>query len=704
MNTVLLKGLVLSFLMGTAAASAKELHLKSEALQLKSNFSKSQSEVSETNYYIVQFKESLSFEHRELLESYGAEFKAFIPDDALLVKISASDREIFRNQQSDKIEQMIPYTAQLRVSNEIRPSVFTKDQNALLVVRICEGENKEDILREIGRYENTRVEDVDGRLIYLVSAYNEIYSIAAIEGVEWIEPVPTFETAYADLGSADNKNNNFRTRSTGDYSDLNGLESGTRIMNLPYAYKRGLSGAGQVVGMADTGLDSGELGKLHPDFGGVFRGYAVALFANSWGDPQGHGTHVAGSVIGTGLESAGKIVGAAPGARFVAQGMWSRMINNIMVPTKLGDMFAQTYDDGARIHTNSWGSPQNLGAYNNFSVQVDEYMWNNQDMLLIFAAGNSGQDLDANGRIDEGSVSSPGTAKNVLTVGASENYTKLGGIQVPLKDLRGGKQKWGAEPIASDFLSDNPNGIAAFSSRGPTSDGRVKPDIVAPGTNILSTRSSHPDAGVLWGAYNDKYVWAGGTSMATPLTAGAAAVMREYLVKVKNQKNPSAALLKASLVHTAKDLFPGQFGVGQRQELLTKRPNVHEGYGRVDLARIPLLDYGMLRDNKLGLAEGENAVYTMRVTKRSAVIVTMAYTDAPGSPSTKKALVNDLDLMVVDKAGNVVLGGKDHTNNLELLEALFEPGDYRIIVNAKRIVNGKNGKQPYALVLTRFNL
>ncbi len=73
--------------------------------------------------------------------------------------------------------------------------------------------------------------------------------------------------------------------------------------------------------------------------------------------------------------------------------------------------------------------------------------------------------------------------------------------------------------------------MAAFSSRGPTDDGRVKPDIVAPGTNIVSSRSHYPDAGTLWGVYeeNPDYIYSGGTSMATPMVAGAGVLMRQWL-------------------------------------------------------------------------------------------------------------------------------------------------------------------------------
>lgn len=83
---------------------------------------------------------------------------------------------------------------------------------------------------------------------------------------------------------------------------------------------------------------------------------------------------------------------------------------------------------------------------------------------------------------------------------------------------------------------------------------------MAPGTNILSarTRAVSAEADIGWGNYNDHYVWMGGTSMATPLAAGAAALMREYLMTEAGFDLPSAALIKAALLNSAEDISPGQ--------------------------------------------------------------------------------------------------------------------------------------------------
>ncbi len=90
-------------------------------------------------------------------------------------------------------------------------------------------------------------------------------------------------------------------------------------------------------------------------------------------------------------------------------------------PEDLHLLYQQAYDAGAHVHSNSWGG-NNAGDYNIESVQTDDFVWNNQDMLITFSAGNFGKDGNRDGVVDTGNqMAAPGTAKNVLTVGASEN-------------------------------------------------------------------------------------------------------------------------------------------------------------------------------------------------------------------------------------------------------------------------------------------
>src|SRR6266705_6644524 len=146
-------------------------------------------------------------------------------------------------------------------------------------------------------------------------------------------------------------------------------------------------------------------------------------------------------------------------------------------------------------------------------------------------------------------------------------------------------------------MADNPEGMAAFSSRGLTLEGRLKPDVVAPGTSILSTRSRHVQhVTTVFGVSADAaYFFDTGTSMAAPLVAGCAAVLRETLVK-NGVATPSAALIKALLINGAVELA-GQYSPSEAGP----SPNNDSGFGRVNLARsvtIPGLNPGA------GLGEG----------------------------------------------------------------------------------------------------
>ncbi len=353
-----------------------------------------------------------------------------------------------------------------------------------------------------------------------------------------------------------------------------------------------LSGRGEIVGMADSGLDTGVPSSIHPDFSGRIASLFSWPVAADWSSivtnagaddgpadaRSGHGTHTAGSILGNGsvwytlgLQGAA-VRGLAYEATLVFQAIeqelkWTEEYRQAYfrqyrrfpptyglagLPADLKLVFQQAYDAGARIHSNSWGGGP-FGAYDDFAEAVDRFMWEHKDFLILIAAGNDGTDDNRDGVIDQANVTPPGTAKNCVTVGAAESVRSEGGYQRPYGSLW--PSNYPVAPLSTDMPSDNGDDIAAFSSRGPTRDGRVKPDIVAPGTNILSTRSSALPSTVTpgwgpWGA-SQAYIFMGGTSMATPLTAGAAALVRQYFRTVKRRVNPSAALVKAALLHGA---------------------------------------------------------------------------------------------------------------------------------------------------------
>ncbi|MBW3625318.1 MAG: S8 family serine peptidase, partial [Armatimonadetes bacterium] len=350
------------------------------------------------------------------------------------------------------------------------------------------------------------------------------------------------------------------------------------------------------------------------------------------------------------------------------------------------------------------------------SRQVDEFIWNHPDMSIVFAAGNDGSDsptwgaspyetrrmsrLPGDGIIKPGSLFAPGTAKNAITVGASEGFR-------PPNEGWGGYANsrwslWGfrAAPISTDYTGDDPEGLAPFSSRGPTADGRIKPDLVAPGTNIISTASSLPNGSTLWGSAGTGYKYNGGTSISAGFVSGAAALVRQWYVE-KQGVQPSAALVKATLLNGARELAPGQYGTGATQEI-PPRPNGAEGWGRVDVAGAlqPLAPLAArFVDDRGGLRTGGERTWLMKVPQGGhSLRVMLAWSDYPGAADAAVALVNDLDLTVTAPDGTTRRGNdrEDRRNNVEAVEApAAEPGIYKVRVRA---YNVPQGPQPFALV------
>ena len=300
----------------------------------------------------------------------------------------------------------------------------------------------------------------------------------------------------------------------------------------------------------------------------------------------------------------------------------------------------------------------------------------------------------------------PGTAKNCLTVGAAESTRSDGGYQSSYGQLWPGN--YSVRPLQDDKVSDNGHDVAAFSSRGPTQDGRLKPDLIAPGTNILSVRSQALQASVKgWGLYlplPDKYMFDGGTSMATPLVTGAAAVVRQYLRTVKGRRAPSGALIKATLIHAAQ-YRAYRFEQGSPDQAA----DTSQGWGHLNLANVlapPDPIQVRWYDNVSGLNTGESMRWSCSVRDaRVPLKITLAWTDYPGSAGHAPNLVNDLDLVVTSPSNKVFYGSggsrkngdrPDRVNNVErVIIPAPEPGRYQIQIRA---FNVPHGPQDFALV------
>jgi len=399
------------------------------------------------------------------------------------------------------------------------------------------------------------------------------------------------------------------------------------------------------------------------------------------------------------------------------------------------DLQSRAYADGARISANSWGMSNNTYTVDAqaFDALVRDAQPDgsafvspgNQQMVILFAAGNQGATPN--------SVGAPGTAKNVITVGASENVRSL-------NSANGGSGSMGNDGCGfSDAIADGALDLAAFSSRGPCSDGRQKPDLVAPGSHVTggvaqsatgtngngtaltgfkaSSLCALKDSGIAGSEYNffplgqQFYTVSSGTSHAVPAVAGACALLRQYFLN-HGLAAPSPAMTKAFLMNSTRYLT----GAGANDPLWSPG----QGMGELNLGRSFDGLARILRDQlaeDLFTASGQVRVYTGRISDLSQPVrITLAWTDAPGS-TTGNAFNNDLDLTVTcgtnTYLGNnfsgkfsVPGGNPDARNNVE---SIFLPagtsGDLVVTVTAANINSdgvpdfGTSLDQDFALVV-----
>lgn len=509
-------------------------------------------------YYIVQFTGPVQDAWKQNITSKGASIYNYIPNNAFVFRMN----EEVKNQvySMNDVKWIGEYKASYKYEPEI---IYNENENTynLLLFSSADAERISYEIQSIGG----DILSNSGNVLKVNITTDILDDIAAINGISWIEeyvqPRVTNNIA-AGIVTVDTIHNTY-----------------------------GLNGSGQIVAVCDSGLDTGvDDSSMHADIRGRIVSIIDLSNDGSSADQMGHGTHIAGSILGNGSLSGGKYSGMAPEAQLVFQAVGNDN-NYLYLPGDLNEVFQPAYNLGTRIHTNSWGGLPD-GQYNILSQQVDQFMWEHPDMLILFSAGNAGKDLDSNGVIDNSSMVSPGTAKNCLTVGASENY------RPSMTDTYGSiwPSDYPATPIKDYVMSDNSEDIAAFSGRGPTNDGRIKPDIVAPGTFIASTRSNMSNTSG-WGIIDENYLYMGGTSMSTPIVAGSAAIVREYYTKVENLSNPSAALLKATLLNGAYNMIPGQCGSEDYQEMSAGQITHRDG--DVLILRIPSIHNTQKQSNIL---------------------------------------------------------------------------------------------------------
>ncbi|HNS52379.1 MAG TPA: S8 family serine peptidase [Anaerolineae bacterium] len=517
-------------------------------------------------------------------------------------------------------------------------------------------------------------------------------------------------------------------------------DAATQVMHTRYLWKasrngllQDLMGAGQVAGMVDSGLDDKTTSPRVKDFydyaGGTTTSRVVYnqngagctgfCTCTSTDSISGHGTHVAGTIAGNGYLSllqrglTGHATAADPYFDY-AWGAGQAPEAKIAVVHAGGTsggicVSAQTdwttlYNQGARAVNNSWGA--STYSYGGNARLADYIMWNSQDYLIVGSGGNGGPGA--------GTIGQPANAKNILTVGAAGNH----------------RSTWDTSQTSSS-LTD-------FSSRGPVStsgDTRFKPDIVAPGADVLSTRTTYIANGTigLWqnepgdgdGDGHLDYAWSGGTSMSSPQVTGAAIIVRDYYQDVQGLGStapPSAALLKATLVNGAVDMGYGYeantvaYPYGGRNQ---------QGWGMANLEQslTPRAPRSFFYDDFTNITDtnhkstigpdgsGDYAQYSVAVADSSEPLkVTLTWTDYANTTNSSYA-VNNLNLTVTSPGGTIYYGNNftgswsnsggavDSLNNTEAVY-LQSPatGTWTVRVT---LANAPTGTyQPFALVVS----
>jgi subtilisin-like proprotein convertase family protein len=479
------------------------------------------------------------------------------------------------------------------------------------------------------------------------------------------------------------------------------------------------------IDVTDSGVDDGTDTPDHPDFyelGSTLLSDRINYQVNYSGDPQmrdctGHGTNVASIAAGynSGANDADGFsygLGVAPRAEIGSSKLF-RCNGTAPGSFSPSTMASAAYTGDARISNNSWGSGTLLGwgSYTARSAEYDQLVRDaqsgggNEQMVEVFAAGNDGDAIPGGRNEGYGSISAEGSAKNVITVGASE------GVRASGTDGCG----------TTDADANSARDIVNFSSRGPTDDGRLKPDLVAPGTHVTGAQpptGTPPFTGVCTASFATNYSLVSGTSQAAPQVAGAAALVRERFGPIIGSA-PSPAMTKALLINSATDLAGGDNGKGAA---IAGGPNADQGWGRVNLgSTFDSTTTRQLYDQESGdvlTNAGQTVVRGYAVADGTKPVkVTVAWTDPPG-PLTGNAFVNNLDLEVAAGGqtyrGNVFGGSYSRTGGAadprNNVESVYLPagtsGNYSVTVRATTLGgdglpgSGDSTDQDFALVVS----
>lgn len=633
------------------------------------------------------------------LKSTGAKIVSYIPNNAYLVWATIAERERVRALTASQtvLQWDGPFHPAYKLDRHFKLDSVEQIPVSIELLDTAEAARTVARIKSLARRVLMREIEAAGsiHLKVLIESFrlSEIAGIPDVLNVEpWVQPKLADERGnqiVAGVLSEETVNSVKVSRPTrpGYMAFLNSLGFNS---NFDFA-----------VDIADTGCDRGseDFRFVHPDFLDAAGGSRIAYmhdFSSDFlfhpdnpsilrnHDTFGHGTIIA-SIIGGFNTSTGSAftdsqgfqygLGVAPFVRigitklFDDQGIFSADADFTYIKA--------AYRAGARISNGSWGTCDTLigfcNLYNEDSRIFDSIVRDadpdqagNQPMTLVFAAGNNGNDLPA-------SIVIPATAKNVITVGASEGFRPTDANGQPLVDGCG----------AGATFADNALDGVGFSARGPVQDGRAKPDLVAPGTHIVGAApqdqfyAAKPSDDLLvcdpyFPAGQTLYTWGTGTSFAAPFVSGGAALAFQWL-RSSLGREPSPALVKALILNSTSYVTGNHGG--------ENLPGTKQGWGLLNFSRMFEPTDRIILDESPSRTFTESGGSPFEITgvigdASKEFRVMLVWTEPPGSSTTNAPYVNQLNLEVV--VGGVVYnsnrfagqysttgGQKDLVNNVQ---------------------------------------